>query len=181
MYKKYFKRFLDIVMSLILIILLFPIMIVVAIISKITVGNIIYKQYRNGKNKKSFVLYKFKTMLDIDGDNNTRTPKMMRKIRIWGLDELPQLFNILKGDMSFVGPRPFITDEVLPEKPSDIIYSVRPGLVSLAVANGRRKITHHKRLEYDYKYVNNISFKLDLQIILKTIQTLFKQNLRGDL
>lgn len=181
MYKKYFKRLLDILFSLILIILLFPIMIIVGIISKISVGNVMYKQNRDGKSKKSFVIYKFKTMLDIEGNYIERTPRVMIKIRAWGLDELPQLFNILKGDMSFVGPRPFITNEILPEPPDDILYTIRPGIVSLAISNGRRKITHHERLQYDYKYIKDISFRLDLLIILKTMQMLFKQNLRGEL
>lgn len=181
MYKKYFKRILDIVFSLILIILLFPFMVIIGIISKVSVGNVIYKQYRDGKDKKSFMIYKFKTMLDIDANYKERTPQVMVKIRAWGLDELPQLFNILKGDMSFIGPRPFITNEILPEKPDDIIYTVRPGVMSLAISNGRRKITHHERLKYDYKYIKDISFKLDLLIFLKTIQMLFKQNLRGEL
>ncbi len=181
MYKKYFKRVLDILLSLLLIILLFPIMIIIGCISKVYFGKSIYKQYRVGKDKKSFVIYKFQTMLDIEGNYETRTPKVMRKIRNWGLDELPQLFNIVKGDMSFIGPRPFIVNEILPEKPADIVYTVRPGVISLAVANGRRKIAHHARLKYDYKYIENISFKLDLLILLKTIQMLFKQNLRGEL
>lgn len=181
MYKNFIKRLLDILFSLILIIILFPIMIVVGILSKIYTGNVIYKQPRDGKFKKSFMMYKFKTMLDIEGDYKTRTPVVMRKVRCLGLDELPQLFNILKGDMSFVGPRPFITGEPLPKTPDLITYEVSPGLISLAISNGRRNITHEKRLKYDIKYVQEISFKLDVTIIFKTIYILLKQNIRGEL
>lgn len=181
MYKNFIKRLLDILFSLILIIILFPIMIVVGILSKIYTGNVIYKQPRDGKFKKSFTMYKFKTMLDIEGDYKTRTPVVMRKVRCLGLDELPQLFNILKGDMSFIGPRPFITGEVLPKYPDPITYEVSPGLISLAVSNGRRNITHNERLKYDIKYVQEISFKLDITIVFKTIYILLKQNLRGEL
>lgn len=99
MYKNIFKRLLDIFFSLLLIILLLPLMIIVGVMSKIYTGNVIYKQPRDGKHKKSFMMYKFKTMLDIDGDYKARTPIVMRKVRCLGLDELPQLFNILKGDM----------------------------------------------------------------------------------
>ena len=165
MYKKYIKRLLDILFSVILIILLLPLMIILGILSKIYVGNVIYKQSRDGRNKKSFTMYKFKTMLDIKGDYKTRTPVVMRKVRSLGLNELPQLFNILKGDMSFIGPRPFITGEVLPKYPDPITYEVAPGLISLAISNGRRNITHEERLKYDVIYVKKISFKLDVEII----------------
>ena len=181
MYKNVFKRLLDIFFSLLLIILLLPLMVIVGILSKIYTGNVIYKQARDGKHKKSFTMYKFKTMLDIKGDYKTRTPAVMKKIRCLGLDELPQLFNILKGDMSFIGPRPFITGEVLPKYPDPITYEVSPGLISLAVSNGRRNITHDERLKYDIKYVQEISFKLDVTIVFKTIYILLKQNLRGEL
>lgn len=181
MYKNIFKRLLDIFFSLLLIILLLPLMIIVGVMSKIYTGNVIYKQPRDGKHKKSFMMYKFKTMLDIDGDYKTRTPMVMRKVRCLGLDELPQLFNILKGDMSFFGPRPFITGEVLPKNPDKIIYTVSPGLISLAISKGRRNITHEERLKYDVIYVKEISFKLDVKIIFRTIYILIKQNFRGEL
>ena len=177
MYKNIFKRLLDIFFSLLLIILLLPLMIIVGVMSKIYTGNVIYKQPRDG----SFMMYKFKTMLDIDGDYKTRTPMLMRKVRCLGLDELPQLFNILKGDMSFIGPRPFITGEVLPKNPYKIIYTVSPGLISLAISKGRRNITHEERLKYDVIYVKEISFKLDVKIIFRTIYILIKQNFRGEL
>ena len=181
MYKKYFKRLFDIIFAILLLIILFPILIIVGIISKISVGKIIFKQKRDGINKKSFTIYKFKSMKDGQEDRFVGIPKIMKLIRVFGLDELPQLINIIKGDMSFVGPRAFITDEVLPEYPKPIFYTVRPGVVSLATANGRRGISHEKRLEYDYEYIKHISLKLDLKIILKTIKIIFKQNVRGEL
>lgn len=180
MYNRYVKRLLDIVFACVLLIILWPLFIIVGILSKACTGKVIFKQKRDGLNQKSFVMYKFQSMLDIDMDKYIRTPKIMRLIRSLGLDELPQLINILKGDMSFVGPRPFITGESLPKKPELIVYTVKPGVVSLATANGRRNIAHEKRLRYDYLYATNISFKLDLYIIFKTIGVLVKQNVRGE-
>ncbi|MBE6151760.1 MAG: sugar transferase [Firmicutes bacterium] len=180
MYSKYVKRFLDVILSIVLILVLWPLFIIVGLISKITTGNIIYKQNRDGFSKKSFVIYKFQSMLNGDEDRYKRTPKIMRYIRALGLDELPQLINILKGDMSFVGPRPFITGEELPIEPEPIIYTMKPGVISLAVANGRRKISYKKRLKYDYIYATNVSFKLDVYIIFKTLVLLIKQNIRGE-
>lgn len=180
MYNKYIKRFFDVIFSLILIICLSPLFIIVGLLSKLLTGNVIYKQRRDGLNKRSFVIYKFKSMVDGTKIDSLRTPKAMKFIRNLGLDELPQLFNILKGEMSFVGPRPFITGEILPIKPDRIIYTVKPGIISLAIANGRRLISHKKRLKYDYIYATNVSLKLDLYIIVKTIFLLVKQNFRGE-
>ncbi|MBR1377466.1 MAG: sugar transferase [Bacilli bacterium] len=176
MYKKYVKRILDIIFSIILIVILSPIMIIVGLISLITTGNIIFEQNRDGLNKKSFTMYKFKSMKD-----NHEIPKIMHIIRSLGLDEISQLFNILKGDMSFVGPRPFITNEPLPDDYIDpIIYTVRPGVVGLATAKGRRRVSHTQRLEYDKEYVLNLKFSLDIYIIFETLIVILKQNTRGD-
>ena len=180
MYNKYVKRFFDVIFSLILIIVLFPVFIIIGLISKVLTGNVFYRQRRDGLNKRSFVMYKFKSMVDGVEKDSLRTPKTMKVIRNLGLDELPQLLNILKGEMSFVGPRPFITGEILPAKPERIVYTVKPGVVSLAVANGRRLISHKKRLKYDYIYATNVSLKLDLYIIFKTIFLLVEQNFRGE-
>lgn len=180
MYDRYFKRLLDIIFSLILLLILSPLFIIIGIISKVVTGGIIFKQDRDGLGKRSFVMYKFKSMLDGDMDKYVRTPKIMRTIRALGLDELPQLVNILKGDMSFVGPRPFITGEELPGEVEPIIYTVKPGVVSLASANGRRKISFQKRLKYDYIYATNVNLKLDLYVVFKTLGVLIKQNVRGE-
>ena len=174
MYKKYIKRLLDILISFISIIILMPLLIVVGIICKIITGKVIYKQKRDGLNKKSFTIYKFSSI------KKGHYSKMLNFIRCFGMDELPQLINILKGDMSFVGPRPFITGEVLPMMPKDEAYTVRPGMISLATANGRRFISHEKRLGYDLEYVKKVSFKMDIYIIFKTIGIIIKQNLDGD-
>lgn len=180
MYKKYFKRIIDIIMASILLIVLFPLFIFVGIASKITTGKILFKQKRDGLNKKSFNIYKFKTMIDGLEDKYEGIPKIMKMIRAVGLDELPQLINIIKGDMSFVGPRPFITGEELPIYPKDIFYTVRPGVTSLSSSKGRRYVSHEKRLEYDYEYIENTSLLLDIKIIFGTIKVLFKQNMRGE-
>lgn len=179
MYRKYIKRLLDIIFSIILIILLFPIMIIVGLICKIQMKHIIFKQRRVGKNKQVFTIYKFQSMKDLKGDYYKRTTKTTRILRNIGLDELPQLFNILKGDMSFVGPRPFIENEKLPpEKIDDIMYSVLPGVTGLASAMGRRTVGHHQRLLYDYEYARKLSFLLDIKIIILTIKVLILQNFK---
>lgn len=180
MYKKYFKRLLDILFSLILLVILFPLGLIIVILSKVNTGKVFYMQKRDGKNKKSFTMYKFCSMKNIEGSYMERTTKTTRVMRSLGLDELPQLINILKGDMSFVGPRPFITGEELPSNPSDKIYKVRPGVISLAVAQGRRKINHEMRLKYDEVYVSNVCLKQDIIILIKTLGVLIKQNVRGD-
>ena len=97
---------------------------------------------------------------------------MIRKI---GIDEIPQLFNVLKGDMSLIGPRPFIVDDPLPSSYKKIRHTVRPGMTGYAQISGRVEFTHKKKLEYDYEYVENINFFFDLKIFLKTIVYIFKQ------
>lgn len=173
MYEKYIKRIFDIVFSIIFLLILFPLFIITGIICLICNGGIIYKQDRVGLNKKSFVMYKFKSLNDLPGNNYERSNNLTRFIRQIGLDELPQFINILKGDMSFVGPRPFIKDEPLPIRPKRIIYKVKPGFTGMAQSHGRRQIGHKQRLEYDEYYVKNISFILDLKIILRTFTALF--------
>lgn len=180
MYKKYFKRFFDIIFSIVFIIILLPISIIIGIVCKISVGKVFFCQKRDGLNKKSFTMYKFCSMKNIEGNNIDRTTKITRIIRSLGLDELPQLINILKGDMSFIGPRPFITLEKLTTYPNDIVYAAKPGVISLACAKGRRKISHENRLKYDEIYVKNITFKNDIVILFQTLGVLIKQNIRGE-
>ena len=176
MYKKYIKRLLDIILSIVLIILFVPLFIIVGLLCFIVTGKIIFKQNRDGLNKKSFIIYKFSSI------KSDRTySKILNFIRSFGMDELPQLINILKGDMSFIGPRPFITGETLPNDYIDpIIYTIRPGIISLATARGRRRLTHKMRLACDLEYSNNVTFINDVTIIFKTIGILFKQNIHGD-
>ena len=175
MYRYFIKRLLDIVFSLVLIILFLPLMIIVGIISKCVTGHFIFKQKRDGLNKKSFTMYKFSSIKP-----SREYSKILNVLRSFGLDELPQLFNILKGDMSFIGPRPFITGETLPKYPDKKTYTVRPGVISLATANGRRKISHEERLNYDLIYANKVNFILDIKIFFKSIYVILKQNTKGD-
>ena len=168
---KYVKRLFDIIISSILIIILFPILIIMLIITKLEfTGNPIYSQYRIGKNEKPFKIYKFKTM----DDNTKNTTKVSRVIRKIGLDELMQLFNVLNGTMSIVGPRPFIVGDKLPSMYNKKRHSVKPGITGLAQVNGRVTLTHKEKLKYDDIYVYNISFIMDLKIVLKTIVYVFK-------
>ena len=176
MYKKYIKRILDFIFGIIFLVILSPLLLVLLILVKIDQkGKPIFKQPRLGLNKKRFTIYKFKTMTNNNkNDYIYRTTKFSRFLIQIGLDELPQIINIIKGDMSFVGPRPFIIKEELPIIPKNKLYNVRPGVFGLAQANGRRKLTHKKRLEYDYYYIDNMSFRLDIKIFFKTILNIFR-------
>lgn len=183
MYQKYFKRLLDIIVSLLGIIILSPIMVMVAILVKINLGSpIIFKQKRTGLHGKEFTLYKFRSMTnDVDEfgnllPNEQRLTRFGRIFRSTSLDELPELFNILKGDMSIVGPRPLLTEYLhrYNEKQKQRL-NVRPGLTSFTAVNGRSSIPWQKRFEMDVWYVNNVSFLLDCKIILKTIYVVIKR------
>lgn len=154
-------------------------MLIIAVITFFNLGLPIHNELREreGKNKKTFIMYKFRTRkLKIKCypgcDNYT---KISRKIDRLRLNELPQLFNVLKGDMSLVGPRPFIPGDDLPEgEISPKRYLVRPGITGLAQANGCRTLTHKEKLEYDVIYYDNLSFKNDAKIFFKTIFNIFK-------
>lgn len=183
MYKRYFKRPMDFTLSLLAIIFLSPLLIVTAILVRIKLGcPVIFKQKRPGLNEKIFTIYKFRTMTDKkdsegnllpDGERLTNFGRFLRKTSI---DELPELFNILNGDMSIVGPRP-LAIQYLPyyTQAERIRHSVRPGLSGLAQINGRNVITWEERFFYDIQYVNNITFCADLIIIVKTIFAAFKR------
>lgn len=182
MYKNFVKPLLDFFLSFILIIILFPIIILIMLITYIDLGNPIFNliREREGKNKKTFIMYKFRTkILDKDGTTNSnRYTKISKIIDKYRLNELPQLFNVLRGDMSLVGPRPFIPDDdLLPGTISQKRYKVRPGITGLAQVHGGRNIYHKEKLEYDIEYYDNLSFKLDLNILLITVKLLFKDML----
>ena len=172
MYRKYIKRILDIIMSLVLIILTFPIMVIVALSLLINLGSPLWNQrrLREGINKKPFVMYKFRTrkINSYDLPYEERYTKFSYFIDRSHLNELPQLFNVLKGDMSLVGPRPFIPGEKLPKKPSKERYMVKPGMTSLAELYGGSTISHEDKLKCDVLYNEKISFLLDLKIIILT-------------
>ena len=183
MYAKYVKRPLDFILSLIAIIILSPLLLIVAILVRIKLGKpVIFKQQRPGKNEKIFTLYKFRTMTDkIDENGNLlpdeqRLTKFGKALRSTSLDELPELWNILKGDMAIVGPRPLLV-EYLPlyNEKQKLRHDVRPGLTGLAQISGRNAITWEEKFKDDLEYVNNITFIQDAKIILKTITKVFKR------
>ena len=178
MYRAFFKRLLDICGAIFLIVLTLPIMAVVAVLIYFKVSkDVIFTQARPGLHAKIFKIYKFKTMSDERGADGELLPDEARlndygkKIRALSLDELPQLFNVLKGDMSFIGPRPLLI-EYLPlySPPQRLRHSVRPGITGLAQVNGRNAISWEKKFEFDTYYAQNLSFALDLKIALLTIK-----------
>ena len=183
MYAKYFKRMLDFILSLIALIILSPILLIVAILVRIKLGSpIIFKQQRPGKNEKIFTLYKFRTMTDKKDENGNLLPdserltKFGKLLRSTSLDELPELINILKGDMAIVGPRPLLV-EYLPyyTEEEKRRHDVRPGLTGLAQVNGRNSISWEEKFKYDVQYVKKITFLGDLKIILKTVKKTVKR------
>ena len=181
MYKHFFKRFFDIVFAIILLIPLAPIMLIVAVAIKLdSKGPAIFKQVRSGKNNKEFMLYKFRSMScnnDIyDKTKEDQITKVGAFIRKTSLDELPQLFNILKGEMSFIGPRPWIIDyaKYFTEHQMKRL-EVLPGITGLAQSSGRNAISILDRINLDVEYVDNINLLLDIKIIFKTIIGIIKR------
>lgn len=181
---KFIKRVIDIVLSIIGIIILSPILLLVAIAIKIeSNGPILFLQERIGKNGKIFKIYKFRSMVVgaekmgsgvYSGKNDARVTKVGKIIRATSIDELPQLFNIIKGDMSIIGPRPVLTyhpwkyDEYTDQQKKR--FNVRPGVTGWAQVNGRKDVEWHKRIELDVEYVENMSLWFDIKIFLKTIK-----------
>ncbi len=183
MYRKLFKPLFDKLLALILIILLLPVMAVVAVLIYLWDGRpIIFKQKRPGYKERIFEIYKFRTMTDEKDENGNLLPDEKRlkgvgkAIRSLSLDELPQLFNVLKGDMSFVGPRPLLV-EYLPlyNERQRKRHDVKPGITGLAQVKGRNALSWKEKFEYDIYYVENLSFWLDLKIILLTIWKVIKR------
>lgn len=183
MYKKFFKRFLDIVISGTFLIFLFPIMLVVAILVRIKLGKpVLFKQERPGKNEKIFKMYKFRTMTDEKDEQGNLLPdevrltKFGKMLRSTSLDELPELINILKGDMSFVGPRPLLV-EYLPlyNEEQRHRHDVRPGLTGYAQVNGRNLLNWEERFKLDVEYTKKINFLTDLKILFNTVKIVFKR------
>ena len=178
MYRAFFKRLLDICGAIFLIVLTLPIMAVVAVLIYFKVSkDVIFTQARPGLHAKIFKIYKFKTMSDERGADGELLPDEARlneygkKIRALSLDELPQLFNVLKGDMSFIGPRPLLIEYLPLYSPQQSLrHSVRPGITGLAQVNGRNAISWEKKFEFDTYYAQNLSFALDLKIALLTIK-----------
>lgn len=175
-YEKYFKRLLDVSCGLAALLVFWWLYIIVAVLVRIKLGSpVLFKQERPGKNEEIFKLYKFRTMTDARDENGNLLPdevrltKFGRTLRATSLDELPEVFNILKGEMSLVGPRP-LTIQYLPyySEEERHRHDVRPGLSGLAQVNGRNFIDWDHRLAFDVQYVKKITFMGDLRIILQT-------------
>lgn len=181
------KRAFDIAGALLAIIILSPVIIIVAICVFISDGSpVLYKQKRVGKASKEFTIYKFRSMkkdtrLAATHDLKEADDQIIscgRLLRKTSLDELPQLINILKGDMSFVGPRPLITDEeeIHSLRREFGVYSVRPGLTGLAQVSGRDKLTNLEKATLDKQYVDGMSIAMDMKILFRTVKKVFKMS-----
>lgn len=179
MYRKYIKRLLDIILSLLAIIILAPLYLIISLLVLIFMGwPILFKQPRPGKNEKIFNMYKFRTMTnkkDKDGNllpDEQRLNKFGRFLRKTSLDELPEFFCILTGKMSFIGPRPLLVKYLdYYTKEEHHRHDVRPGLTGWAQVNGRNLVNWDDRFKLDLDYVNNISFIMDIKILFITIKT----------
>lgn len=188
MYKKYIKRLLDIIFSLLGLIIASPIFLIISILVLIFMGHpVIFKQPRPGKNGKIFNLYKFRTMTnkkDKDGNllpDDKRLTKFGKFLRSTSLDEIPEFINILIGKMSFIGPRPMLVrDMVFFSERTMKRQSVTPGLTGWAQVNGRNSINWDNRFEYDLEYVDKISFKMDVKIIFLTVKTVLSRKGIGE-
>ena len=178
MYRKHIKRLLDFILSLIAIIILSPILLIVAILVRIKIGSpVIFKQKRPGLHERIFTLYKFRTMTDQKDEQGNLLPdeirltKFGKLLRSTSLDELPELFNILKGDMSVVGPRPLLVRYLpLYNEHQKHRHDVRPGFTGWAQCNGRNAISWEEKFDLDVYYIRHVSFLLDLKVIFKTIK-----------
>ena len=177
-YAKYIKRLIDIILSLLVIVLFCWLYAIVAILVRVKLGSpVLFKQARPGKDEKIFNMFKFRTMTDERDANGELLPDEVRLtkfgsfLRKSSLDELPEFFNILKGDMSFIGPRPLLV-KYLPyyNERERLRHSIRPGLTGWAQAHGRNAISWEKKFEYDVWYVEHLSFLTDIKVIIDTVK-----------
>lgn len=184
MYAKYFKRIIDFMLSLIALIVLSPVIVVLMILGAVFMrGNPFFTQPRPGKNEKIFKLIKFRTMdnrKDADGNllpDEVRLNRYGKFLRSTSLDELPELINIVKGDMAIVGPRPqLVRDMVFMTPEQRKRHSVRQGLTGWAQVNGRNAISWEDKFKYDLEYVGKVSFLFDLKIIFMTVASVFRRD-----
>ena len=183
LYCKLIKRFMDFLIAALSIIIFSPLLIILAILVRVKLGEpVIFKQERPGLNGKVFKLYKFRTMTDAKDENGNllddeyRLTSFGKKLRSTSLDELPELYNILKGDMSIVGPRPLLVKYLpLSNDEQKRRHDVRPGLTGLAQVSGRNAITWTEKFNKDIEYVDNVSLGLDISIFFKTIYCVLKK------
>lgn len=182
---KYIKRSLDLITALFLVIILSPVMLIAAILIAVNRdGPILFKQERPGKDGKIFTVYKFRTMSTMLRDKNgnelsdfDRMTKIGNILRKTSVDELPQLFNIIKGEMSFIGPRPLLKEYLELYSPEQMRrHNVLPGISGWAQVNGRNTLTWDEKFAYDVYYVDHYSFKMDLKIFIKTIENVVSQD-----
>ncbi|EAI8564119.1 undecaprenyl phosphate N,N'-diacetylbacillosamine 1-phosphate transferase [Campylobacter upsaliensis] len=183
MYENVIKRAFDFSLALVLLLFFSPFILLTALILKMTQKSVIFTQLRPGKDEKPFVIYKFKTMSDERDERGELLPDELRLksfgklVRSLSLDELLQLFNVLKGDMSFVGPRPLLMEYLsLYNARQKLRHRVRPGITGWAQVNGRNNISWEKKFELDVYYVENISFFLDLKILFLTAFKVLKRS-----
>ncbi len=181
----FLKRFLDKVLSILLIILLLPAALIIALLIKLdSRGPVFYTQTRAGLYGRPFKIYKFRSMVQsaeklggyYTSSSDRRITKMGKWLRAWSIDELPQLINILKGDMSFIGPRPTLMhhlDEYTGEQKKRLL--MKPGVTGLAQVSGRNELSWPERIELDIKYINNWSIYLDAKILVKTFKVILKK------
>lgn len=177
-YEKYIKRLLDIVLSGAALVILSPVLLITAVLVRIKLGSpVIFTQERPGKDEKVFKLHKFRSMTDARDENGNLLPDKERltrfgaKLRSLSIDELPELWDIFRGKMSIVGPRPLLVKYLpLYNEEQRHRHDVRPGLTGWAQVHGRNLTSWEERFEYDVEYVNNISFALDVKIIIMTIR-----------
>lgn len=182
-YERYIKRPQDFLCALLALFFLSPVLLVTALLVRIKLGSpVIFKQKRPGKDEKIFTLYKFRTMTDKkDKDGNllpdeVRLTSFGKKLRATSLDELPELFNILKGDMAVVGPRPLLVRYLSRyTKEQHHRHDVRPGLTGYAQAHGRNAISWEEKFKMDIWYTHHVTFKTDIEILFATIRTVFEK------
>ncbi len=188
-YRRFLKRPMDFILSLMAIFVLSPVLLIVAVLVRVKLGSpVLFKQKRPGLNEKIFTMYKFRTMTDEKDEigqllpDSVRLTKFGRMLRSTSLDELPELFNILKGDMSIVGPRPLLIQYLnIYNEHQKRRHEVRPGLSGHAQVNGRNAISWEDKFNLDVEYVDNVSFLDDWKIILLTIKKVFfKEGISSD-
>lgn len=188
-YNRYIKRLLDVILSLSGLIVLSPVLLTTALLVRIKLGSpVIFCQKRPGKDEKIFEMYKFRSMTDEKDESGNLLPDEVRltsfgkKLRAASLDELPELFNILKGDMSIVGPRPQLVKDMVFMTPTQRKrHMILPGLTGLAQVNGRNNISWEEKFVWDLQYLRHVSFRTDIVIILKTIvRVLRRENIVTD-